>query len=174
MTDARNSARSEGLQKRLLLNKLRLLRRGELSTDEIRSLATKFGEARIAEAIPDLKQLLDYPDDIVRYNSISSLAFEFGICNRLERLREILFDDPDEYVRGTAAAAIGSLNRGTKNPDLLTLFQRLAKDKSEHEHVRISAYDAIFNVLGVPFLEQPRDVDSPADFDWALVEKYRA
>lgn len=90
-----------------------------------------------------------------REDSISLLAFHYSLEEHIvDRIRELLLNDPDDNVRMTAASALGS--RSTL-PDraLLTALQTDPDDL-----VREVAFGSILELVGVPmriiFKEQKR------------------
>jgi hypothetical protein len=153
--------------------KLSLLRGGHLTPWEIAKVATEFGTDNFVEAKPDVEQLLDHPNEIVRYNSMSSLAFEWGGTDRPDRFIEIALHDPDSDCRRIAAGALGSLFRGTNDVHVADILARIALKEHEEELVRFSAYIGLLDVLGQPRSAQPDPVSlTLKDFNWELVRKY--
>jgi HEAT repeat protein len=121
---------------------------GRESVEQVRALAADLGNEHYAPGIPALIQLLDHDDEIVRYNAVMSLAFEFHHKPAANRLLAMLADDPDDDCRGTAAAALGSLFQNSRDRSILVVLGRAALNDPE-EYVRSSAYKSLKIVNGV-------------------------
>jgi hypothetical protein len=78
---------------------------------------------------------------------------------REDRIREILVSDPDRDCRRQAAGALGSLFRGKRDREVLTLLVEIAKNEREEMDVRAFAYAAALDVLGVSRAIQPNPVN---------------
>lgn len=152
-----------------------LLRRGMLDPCEIADAVADFGVEYFVEAKPDVEQLLDHDDPIVRYSAIVALGFDFCTTDRIERLLDILFRDPDRDCRRAAAAAFGCLHRGTNDKRIAGALAVVVRNKNEEDDVRIFAYTALLNVLGIPRNLQPDPLSMAlGDIDWELVRGYSA
>src|ERR1043165_2719346 len=138
-----------------LNDQLKFRRENNVVGPALADLVAQIGATRDLEAAPEIEKLLDDDSELVRYNAMGVLAFDFGACSRMGRLHEILRFDRDELCRGRAASALGSLRRNSNDAELMGLFASIASDDSEQEHVRISSYKALLNVMGVPRSQQP-------------------
>lgn len=165
---------SNGSGKKSLSDRLALLRSGKLSSREIAEAIADFGSENLVEAKPDVERLLDHKDEIVRYNAIAALAYEWGITSRNKRIVEILLGDPDRDCRRQAAGALGSLFRNTKDRDTSRTLADVVLNEGEERDVRAFAYTAFLDVLAVPRPHQPNAVgmDLASDVDWNLVRQY--
>ena len=112
---------------------------GRATLEHVRALAADLGNEHYAPAIPALIQLLDHDDEIVRYNAVMSLAFEFHHEPVANRLLAMLADDPDDDCRGIAAGALGSLFQNSRDLRILVALGCAALNDPE-EYVRSSAY----------------------------------
>src|SRR5450631_382067 len=121
---------------------------GRASLEHVRALAADLGNEHYAPGIPALIQLLDHDDEIVRYNAVMSLAFEFHHKPVANRLLAMLADDPDDDCRGIAAGALGSLFQNSRDRRILVALGRAALNDPE-EYVRGSAYKSLQIVNGV-------------------------
>ena len=166
--------RREKLKQLPLSARLEALRRGVLNASEIADAVSEFGIDNFIETRSDVEKLLDYPDPIVRYNSISALVFEWGGTDRVDRLIEILHADRDPDCRRVAAGALGSQFRATRNVAIARHLSNIAANKTEEDSVRISAYAGLLDVIGVPRTERPwLDEMSLQDINWDVVEKWK-
>jgi HEAT repeat protein len=123
-------------------------RRGGASVREIQSLAADLGNQHFAPGIPTLIQLLDHEDEIVRYNAVNSLAFEFHYEPVADKLVTMLTLDSDSDCRGAAAGGLGTLCRNSKDRRVLSALGEAALNDTD-EYVRSSAYKALQIVNGV-------------------------
>jgi hypothetical protein len=147
--------RRQRLEKLSFEERVKLLRKGLLSEKEIADLAADVGSGNYIEARPDIEKLLDHANPIIRYNALGTLAFEWGLDSRADQIKEIAVQDADSDCRRCAAAALGSLFRGTNNPDVLKTLVSIARNPNEEQHVRAFAYTGSLDVLGVSREIQP-------------------
>ena len=145
--------------------RLRLLTDGLLTDEfEVANLAADLGtsdyinvsEDNYIQAMEVVEKLLDHPSEIARYNALGTLAYEWGACSNIDRIKDIASSDPDDDCRRQAAAALGSLFAGTRNIDTLRFLESIVTQSEEEEDVRESAYTGALNVLGIPYFEQPK------------------
>jgi HEAT repeat protein len=131
------------------------LRLGRFSLDQIMKLSGDIGERRFERGIPVLLQLLDYDDEIVRYNAAMSLDFDLHYKPATSKLLAMLSGELDEDVRDVAAGALRSLWPNTRNPQILTALATAALNDSD-EDVRKAAYLALLIVNEVSSEEHLR------------------
>ena len=145
--------------------RLCLLQEGLLLDDlEVAGLAADLGtadyidtsEENYIQAMEVVEKLLDHPSEIVRYNSLGTLAYEWGASSKIGRIKKMASSDPDEDCRRQAVAALGSLFAGTRNVEILHFLASIVTRLEEEEDVRESAYTGALDVLGIPYFEQPR------------------
>src|ERR1039457_4159867 len=86
-------------------------RQGRPLLEENRYLAADLGNEHYAAGVPDLIQLLEHDDEIVRYNAKNSLAFEFHYEPSAGRLLAMFASDPDDDCRRVAAGAWCSVSK---------------------------------------------------------------
>lgn len=149
---------------------------GRASLEEVRALAADLGNEHYAEGIPGLMQLLDHDDEIVRYNAVNSLAFEFHYKPAAEKLLAMMAGDSDDDCRRVAAGGLGSLFQNSRDRRILAALGHSALNDPE-EHVRSSAYKSLRIVNGVSpdqHLELLRDQSlsvDPARVESILTDK---
>jgi hypothetical protein len=136
-------------------NRLDLLQKGQLTVREIADFAADAGTENFIEAEADVNGLLDHSDPIVRYNTMATLAYEWGRSSRTDRIREILFTDEDHDCRRQAAGALGSLFRGKRDKPVLDALVHTAKNTKEPMDLRSFAYTGALDVIGVSRNIQP-------------------
>jgi hypothetical protein len=154
--ESRKRARRREATRRLSMStRLDLLRRGLLGVGEIRNFAADAGDENYIEAEAEVERLLDHQDPIVRYNAMSTVAYEWGRSSRADRLLEILFTDDDRECRVQAAGALGSLFRGKGDRHVLDALVGTARNPREPGDVRAFAYTAALDVIGVSRTIQP-------------------
>src|SRR5258708_12282903 len=95
------------------------LRLGRDSLDQVVKMCRDIGQRRFERGIPVLLQLLDYDDEIVRYNAAMSLGFNLHYKPATSKLLAMLSGDLDEDVRDVAAGALRSLWQNTINAQVL-------------------------------------------------------
>jgi len=138
-----------------MADRLALLRKGTLSVAEIADFVADAGNQNYIEARPDVERLLDHESPTVRYEAMGTIAYEWGICSRVERIIEILLTDENEDCRRQAAGALGSLFRGKRERRVLDPLVRMVKNAREARDVRAFAYTGALDVIGVPRNMQP-------------------
>jgi len=123
-------------------------RQGRASLEQVRSLAADLGNQHYAQGIPELIELLKHDDEIVRYNAVNSLAFEFHHKPVADQLLAMLTGDPDDDCRRVAAGALGSLFQSSRDHRILAALGQAALNDPER-YVRSSAYKSLQIVNGV-------------------------
>ena len=151
----KRARRRQAVGKLPISSRLDLLRKGQLTLREIADFAADAGTENYIEAEPEVNGLLDHRDPIVRYNTMATLAYEWGRSSRTDRIREILFGDEDHDCRRQAAGALGSLFRGKRDKHVLDALVRTAKNTAEPMDLRASAYASALDVIGVSRTIQP-------------------
>lgn len=172
--ESRNRSRRRQAIGRLPMGRrLELLRKGQMSVTEVADFAADAGSQNYIEAEPDVNRLLDHEDAIVRYNTMATLAYEWGRTPRIDRIREILFTDPDRDCRRKAVGVFGSLFRGKQDRDVLDLLVRTAKNAREEMDIRAFAYTAALDVIGASRAIQPNPVGLQLGPDeWLALDEY--
>ena len=161
--------------KKDLEKELEKWRRGRATLEEIRSLPPRLGKSDFAPGIPVVLKLLDHEDEIVRYNAVVSLSFDFQYKPALQGLVKVLAEDPDGDCRDAAADGLAFLFRNSKNCVVLEALGNAALSDSDKD-VRSAAYMALLNVNGVSdeehsrMLRGPRRLVDPAQVNAILKE----
>lgn len=124
-------------------------RGGRASLEEIRALSREIASAHYDPGIPALTQLLNHEDEIVRYNAVVALGFDFGYRPATERLLEMLANDNDVDCRDAAAGSLRMLWENSKNPRVLKALGHAALCDWDDD-VRKAAYMALVVVNGLP------------------------
>jgi hypothetical protein len=132
-----------------LNNSLKKWREGRASVDETRSLAIQIGNTQYSSGVPILLKLLEHNDGIVRNNAIVSLGFDLHFTPIVEKLLAMLLDDPDEDCRSSAAGALGNLCHDSNDRKVLKALGTVSLNDVDQD-VRISAYQALLSVNGLP------------------------
>lgn len=135
-----------------------MLRAGQLTVREVADFAADAGKENYIEAEPEVNDLLDHKDPIVRYNAMGTLAYEWGRSHRTDRILEILSVDPDDDCRRQAAVALGSLFRGRRERHVLDVLVGIAKNSNEPMDLRASSYVSGLSMIGVSRDFQPSPV----------------
>lgn len=155
--DGKHGRRRDAIGKLPIASRLDLLRKGQLTVPEIADFVADAGTENFIEAETEVNEF-DHRDPIVRYNTMATLAYEWGRSSRTDRIREILSSDGDHDCRRQAAAALGSLFRGKRDRDVLNMLVGIVKDAIEPIDLRSSAYASALAVIGVSRAIQPSPV----------------
>lgn len=136
------------------------------------------GKSKDHRYVSHLQSLLNDEDGQVRYYALQGLVL--GLQQKGdamgERCWELLRQDPDEDVRGMAAACLGSIYFGTRS---YRVFQNLLKELGHPEQslrAKGTIYDVLFKIAGRPPAEWP-SLQIPwksfeeADIDWGAVAR---
>jgi len=141
-----------------MADRLVLLRKGQLSAIETADFAADAGTHNFVEARQDVERLLDHESPIVRHDALGTMAYEWGLSSRVDRILEMLVSDEDRDCRRQAAAALGSLLRGQRSEHVLDALVRTARNTEESMDVRAFAYSSALDVIGVSRAIQPNPV----------------
>jgi HEAT repeat protein len=134
---------------------LETLQLGRASLDQVMKLSRDIGQRHLERGIPVLLELLDYDDEIVRYNAAMSLGFKLHYKPATSKLLAMLSGDVDEDVRDVAAGALRSLWPNTRSPQILMALANAALN-DPNKGVRENAYLALLIVNGVSSEEHLR------------------
>ena len=125
-----------------------LWKKGELSTNLLRTLPSRIGRAEYREGISVLLELAFNRDAIVRYNAVMSLGFKLRFRDATDVLIKVLKDDSDIDCRDAAAGALGAMWRNTRDRRVVEkLTQIVLNDKDDD--VRKAAYSSLITVDGI-------------------------
>lgn len=144
-------------------------RRGVLSLEDVKSLAQDLGAYLYRPGIPVLLELLEHPDEMVRYNAAASLAMNFVYEPATAKILTMLADDPDDDCRSMAAACLASLCHDTKDPKVMAALAKAALEDSD-DYVRTSAYGALLAVNGLPREERLKLLRNRSQVDVNVVK----
>jgi hypothetical protein len=123
------------------------LKKGIFSDDAIIQL----GNYHFLEAKKEIERCLESKDAVLRRHALMQLVLEMGLGSYRKICVRFLLKDSDEDVRGMAAACLGSMLRGSKDKKAIRLLLRVLNNKKEEALVRISAHDALYDILGVAY-----------------------
>jgi HEAT repeat protein len=123
-------------------------------------MAAEMGNQHYSPGIPALVELLGHEDELVRYNAVNSLAFEFHHKPIVTKLLAMLAEDSDEDNRRIAAAALGGLSQDSQDRRVLAALAKAALNDPD-EDVRKSAYKALLSVNGLSREQHLRVLTDP-------------
>jgi hypothetical protein len=123
-----------------------MLREGRIPHQEIYGLLHALGEAGLVEAAEDVARFVRDRDPNLRYIALNVLTFHWDMPMYRRECEQLLFEDPDEQVRGMAAAGLGFVLRESKDCTATSMLLQKLRDKNETGLVRHSAYDAVVDV----------------------------
>jgi hypothetical protein len=129
-----------------LRHSLALLREGRILHQQIYGLLHDLGEAGLVEAAEDVARFVRNPDPNLRYIALNVLTFHWNMPMYRRECEQLLFEDPDEQVRGMAAAGLGFVLRESKDCTAASMLLQKLRDKNETGLVRHSAYDAVVDM----------------------------
>jgi hypothetical protein len=134
------------------------------------------GKSRDPRHAPRLHRLLDDEDEQVRYYALSSLVLNLQQKDAAmeKRCWKLLQQDPDEDVRGMAAACLGSIYFGTLSARIFRQFLEELKSPEQPLRVKDTIYSTLFQIAGRPPLEWPGaqlpwKVFEESDIDWEKI-----
>jgi HEAT repeat protein len=112
--------------------------------------------------------LLDHEDAIVREEAMGLLFVKWGDTSLRERLMELIRSDPDFGVRSQAALALAATSRPQSKSDDVQLLRSIVLNRSEDPNVRVTAYEALYQMVNGKFisLDDDTDIDEDVDLDW--------
>jgi len=142
------------------------VRSGLLGYDELYHAIHTFGEEGFDEARVDVEGFLSHPRPELRNIALSVLVLHWGSQDHRGTAERFALSDPDGDNRRMGVACLGSLSRGTRDPQVLRVLLKIFRDEKEEWHVRDESYCAILDVLGAPKSEQPplgRELDYDKD-----------
>lgn len=106
-----------------------------------------FGPAGYFKAVPFVVSLLDHEDFLLRSTAVKVIAFHWQMKSHVDKIIEMLLNDPDEDVRTWAATGLGVSFRGNRNKKLLTILRGVVTNDT-NSYVQISAYEAMLAIIG--------------------------
>lgn len=151
-----------------LADLLKQVRSGQLSGESLFDALHAFGEYQFLEARAVVEEHLTHSDDGIRYMALSVLVLHWGLEDHRSTCEHFLFADPSPYNRGLGASCLGSLLRCTEDAKALRMLLAVFHNNAEEQLVRASAYDAILDILCVPWGERPSAAKPLTDekIDW--------
>jgi HEAT repeat protein len=158
-----------------LAEKARRVAQGVAIEQERVEFVVGAGKVRAIEFTPDVRRLLDDPDEEVRYNALLVLVIKLGIRDQamIDFTWRALESDPDETVRQTASLL-------PRDP-LLRVAEARRLDRlcalieiEPTTSVQFSIYSALHEVVGLPPKEWPEvqsmlNPSRPETIDWSRV-----
>ena len=152
------------------------IERNSASRDERIDAAILAGKLADSSPAPKLLRLLEDEDGEVRYYALTSLVLDLQQTDDLMKQRSwaLLREDPDEYVRGMAAACLGKILFNLRSRSVFSDLLAELRGAQQPSLARGSVYRALFEVAGRPPLEWPgvlgpSKVFEESDIDWDKV-----
>lgn len=138
------------------------------------------GELGHTPSVPLLRSLADDPEEIVRYSAICSLVLRLGQRGpEIVKLCWRLYEMDDHYVGGMALACLSSIHFASFDLAFFDRVQQILRSSETPKEVLATAYEALFQVAGLPPSEWPdrmasREPMKREDVDWMKVARLRA
>jgi HEAT repeat protein len=142
-----------------------------MDPDEICDAVADFGQEHFLHAKPDVEALLDHPDPLVRYNALGALGYNWASTDRVDKILEILGNDPDGDCRRRAASVLGCIFSNLNNRAIAKLLGQVVLNDEEEDDVRVTAYLALLNVFGL-YRTLYRPNMTLKDIDWELIMSF--
>lgn len=145
------------------------LEAGVIENTGLYTVIHKFGNEGFIEAKPVVEKFLTNLDPDLRYIALNVLTFHWACSDHRCTCENFAINDCDGDNRRMGVAGLGSLLKGTRDPQALALLLRIFRNDKEECQVRDSAYHAILYILGRPLSEQPpasRMLDYTKDVNW--------
>ncbi len=121
---------------------------------ELKRQLHRLAEAKDLSAKDFFLSCLSDPDSRWRYAGLDNLGFHYQLKEEKEvcnKIRFLLLNDSDDFVRGCAASVMGLHSKGLDSA-LLT-----ALNSDPDEFVRIAAFDSLLKLAGVPVRTEYRE-----------------
>jgi HEAT repeats len=142
--------------------------------DTLFSALTAIGKERIYAMEADVVPFLAHRSGMIRGRAAWTLGFQLHRADHLPAIAKIAQSDPDEDARQDAILAWATLRAGSKDPDLLALFDAWLRDPDQEWLVRATAFQGLLLVSGLPKERWPKPgrLDNiERDVPWALVDE---
>jgi len=85
---------------------------------------------------------------MLRYIALSALTLHWQCDEHRQTCERMAVSDPDEEVRLMAVSGIGSLLRGTRNPDGLAFLLAVLENEDTPADILDIAYQGVGKILG--------------------------
>jgi HEAT repeat protein len=142
--------------------------------------AWETGLARANRYRRAVENLLDDPEDQVRYYALQCLALDLGQAADMQaRCWQFLRLDPDEDVRAMAATCLGSIFQGSRSAEAFSSLEAELRNPAQSSYVKAAIFRTLFGIVGRPPAEWPGVLDKVRTFsglevEWARVASLKA
>lgn len=126
--------------------KLAALRKGEVPVEELYGLVHQFGDDNFVEAEHDVAALLSHPNEQIRSIAVRVLAFHWNMKKYRGEFIQLMLEDSDDWVRAFAAAGLGAVLSGSRDPEASRALIRTLRSADELPNVREGAYAALMEI----------------------------
>jgi HEAT repeat protein len=154
---------------------------GGVSDQEKIHAAWETGLARANRYRRDVENLLDDPEDQVRYYALQCLVLDLGQedDDMQARCWQFLRLDPDEDVRAMAATCLGSIFQGSRSAEAFNSLEAELRNPAQSSYVKAAIFRTLFGIVGRPPAEWPGVLDkvrtfSGSEVEWARVASLKA
>jgi hypothetical protein len=160
-------------------DRLEKLRNNKVPPQEIGSAIVKLGkpfdQERILAAKDVVATYLNHEDAWVRREAMWFLTSWGRLPEYQPALLHALRHDPDVDNRGYAATCLATLNRGSKNPQVIAALKQALEDNQEDELTRKYAYRSLLEVVkGEPTSDFSPNDHKLSDVNWEWVKSLAA
>lgn len=149
---------------------------GDASDQQKIDAAWETGRARANRYRKAVEQLLDDPEEQVRYYALQCLVLDLGQADDTMKARcwQFLRLDPDEDVRAMAASCLGSLYQGSRSVEAFNSLEIELHSQAQSPYVKGAIFRSLFAIAGRPAVEWPGVLDSVRTFsgsegEWDMV-----
>lgn len=122
---------------------------------------------------------LEHSDPRLRIAALCILRDHWKQTGRFaSQCQQMALNDIDLGVQGVAVTSLGVLHAGTSHPGIGHLLAGIVRDQSKDVSVRLYAYNALFELRGLPANVSPlwqeafHKLRFPEDIDWSFVESF--
>lgn len=153
-----------------------LVRRG--FSGDLGALVHVIGNAGFLDAKPPIEDLLLSKDSSLRRAALVVLALVWACEDHRHTCERLAFlePDPDDEIRRTAVAGLGTVLEGSQDASALRLVLPMIEDENTTEAFRDTAYMALLLIMGKSIHQIPWDahIEWPHGADWSLVREAKA
>lgn len=154
---------------------LAMIRKGGRPRKGLVNAIHNFGEERYMDALPEIKKYITSTNATLRYIALHVLTFHYELAEYAPVALNMMQHDPDEECRLMAISGLGSLRRGTGDPQALKVLAALVTNENESSLAREKAYAALREIVTTDRQEQRRLAGERVKLDhmdWDFVRRY--